>query len=336
MQLNFRSVVVVDVMAMSKLYPTEQCVHIVKCELCDTQDDVNWFCKNCIKNLCNTCKKAHSKIPSLSNHEVGTIGDGRRVNRDEKLLCEAHGELLQYRCLTCSESNVCNICVKCIADQHRSHETVDLEKEAQAKRNKFERYLKQKGHEVKSSQWEREENEKRLKTYDSETDNTILQINKRFDEIKQMKEKMIEKIEKRRTSDHVRVSDNNSVLLARELELQEKIDMYSTTITCQSNALLDEFTRQARTDIESVSFPDNDVSFSTYKVLVESELATESQIFGRLRPPREHINLFSSALRNYSRIFKKYEKNINVVQKTNPFLKTFRKINSLAYIHNIY
>ena len=230
---------------MSKQYPTEQFVRVVKCELCDAQDDVNWFCKNCIKNLCDSCKKMHIKIPSLSSHNIGTVGDGWRVDRNAKMLCEEHGELIQYKCTTCSN----DICVRCAVDKHRQHELIDMKKEDEEKMVNFRLFLESKTESlarIKETKKSVEDRKHKLKTNADKSKQDIITC---FDKILEYRETMLKKVE---TNYQYYASLCDSVvpeLLQQESELESKIQQYSRGLDCLTGVSLSMFIEKAKGEL---------------------------------------------------------------------------------------
>ena len=240
-------------MAMSKLYPTEQFVLTVKCELCDSQENVNWFCKNCIKNLCDNCKKVHSKIPSLSTHEIITIGEGLRVDRCAKVLCKTHGELIQYRCETCSS----DACPKCVAASHYKHDLIDMKSEEDKSVEKFKRFLAVKQNFGVKIRQCRTEIKKTIDKNNSIAAQNIVDINKRFDEIKNTKETFVSAIENQRNTTEKENLDKINMLLILENDLDSKIQHYSSQVSTESGDSLSRLIQKAEDDIKSMTFPDS-------------------------------------------------------------------------------
>ena len=253
-------------------------------ELCHTKDGVNWFCKNCVKNMCDHCKKMHPNIPSLRSHTIVTVGEGWVIDRSKHLLCETHGERLHHRCNSCSG---CHICIKCIADQHRTHQTTDLDKEADDIKLRFDDFLNQKREDIKHIENQGKQLEEDIKKYDSDMDGTIREIKQRFEDIKQLKDRMIENIEAKRKQDHARYENHRSVLVAKRSELQTKIAHYAAEINSKSITSLSAFAMQAEEDIGSVRVPLERLKLcEAYKIDHNSAVADERHIFGTLYIPR--------------------------------------------------
>ena len=95
---------------------------IIPCDLCESEDDVNWFCRECVQNLCDSCKKIHLRSTNSKTHNVVSILEGLKVNKDIEQICAKHSEHLLFRCRKCDV----NICAKCLAKDHKSHDFIDL------------------------------------------------------------------------------------------------------------------------------------------------------------------------------------------------------------------
>ncbi|KAK3104617.1 hypothetical protein FSP39_006286 [Pinctada imbricata] len=96
---------------------------IKPCDLCEDDEDVNWFCKDCFQNLCDRCKKMHLKIPNCRSHEVVSILEGLAITKEAVTnLCQDHNVPFSFFCRTCDE----NICSKCLSKKHKKHDFIDI------------------------------------------------------------------------------------------------------------------------------------------------------------------------------------------------------------------
>ncbi|KAK3100654.1 hypothetical protein FSP39_023137 [Pinctada imbricata] len=82
---------------------------IKHCDLCEDEEEVNWFCKNCNQNLCDRCKKIHPKIVSFKDHQLIS-------------LCQDHNEPFSFYCRQCDNS----ICSKCLSLIHKEHDLIEI------------------------------------------------------------------------------------------------------------------------------------------------------------------------------------------------------------------
>ena len=99
----------------------------IKCEGCDTEFDINWFCKNCAASLCDACKVRHETDRFLSRHKiVPRTGQVIREHDSSKVTepCPDHPtkEISGY-CKDCDAP----CCISCIAEKHRRHDVTTIE-----------------------------------------------------------------------------------------------------------------------------------------------------------------------------------------------------------------
>ena len=97
------------------------------CEECGEREvELTSFCRDCERVLCGSCREAHGRLRSLSNHVVVEVGDYTRelgratspsteetralsVSSAAAMKCSAHGEPLKLYCCTCN-SLICHDC----------------------------------------------------------------------------------------------------------------------------------------------------------------------------------------------------------------------------------
>ncbi|KAK3105394.1 hypothetical protein FSP39_024201 [Pinctada imbricata] len=96
---------------------------IKPCDLCEDDEDVNWFCKDCFQNLCDRCKKMHLKTANCKHHEVVSILEGIAITKEAvSNLCQDHNVPFSFFCRTCDQ----NICSKCLSKKHKKHDFIDI------------------------------------------------------------------------------------------------------------------------------------------------------------------------------------------------------------------
>ena len=42
----------------------------IKCTACNDKSAAHWHCKDCKKNICNACQKAHLRVKITKNHSL--------------------------------------------------------------------------------------------------------------------------------------------------------------------------------------------------------------------------------------------------------------------------
>ena len=99
----------------------------IKCAGCDSEFDINWFCKNCAASLCDICKTRHETDRFLRNHNIvprtGSVirtYDSSKVNAQ----CPEHPDReISVFCNDCGDP----CCITCIAKKHRRHDVIAIE-----------------------------------------------------------------------------------------------------------------------------------------------------------------------------------------------------------------
>lgn len=90
----------------------------VKCEGCEERPSL-YYCKECQKNLCNSCYTQIHSIKNFKTHQT----DGVR----KRLYCAKHsGKVIEKYCVTCQEG-LCVTCLdpKTISTKHKDHSIKD-------------------------------------------------------------------------------------------------------------------------------------------------------------------------------------------------------------------
>ncbi|KAK3082681.1 hypothetical protein FSP39_002458 [Pinctada imbricata] len=87
------------------------------CDLCDTKENVNSFCRNCSQNLCDVCRRSHLRSTVSRDHNVVHISEGK-TSDSESAACAKHGQMLFFYCRTCCVL----FCQKCLIPSHRDHD----------------------------------------------------------------------------------------------------------------------------------------------------------------------------------------------------------------------
>ena len=105
------------------------------CELCNSRDKAEAFCRQCERFVCAGCLSTHDKLASTTfrGHVIVTleqlkVGGAREVVASEAppRKCPEHDEPLKVFCFTCN----CLICRDCIVDGHFDHKRIFVSKAA--------------------------------------------------------------------------------------------------------------------------------------------------------------------------------------------------------------
>ncbi|OWF38661.1 E3 ubiquitin-protein ligase TRIM33-like [Mizuhopecten yessoensis] len=109
------------------------------CALCDSGDEVRWYCNDCQDNLCDRCKEAHTRGKKTKNDDVVSI---RKANRqgDKPVpeVCKLHPDkLCDLFCSDCNEL----LCSICTSKTHKHHNWKPFEDEFSSKRQHLKEHM---------------------------------------------------------------------------------------------------------------------------------------------------------------------------------------------------
>ncbi|XP_033728857.1 uncharacterized protein LOC117317997 [Pecten maximus] len=93
------------------------------CDICESEEEVRWYCTDCKELLCDKCKAYHLKNTKLKNDNIIPIEDAKEslevTNRNDQNTCVRHGcKPLDFYCEACDDP----ICKDCLSENHRSHQ----------------------------------------------------------------------------------------------------------------------------------------------------------------------------------------------------------------------
>ncbi|KAK3098407.1 hypothetical protein FSP39_019209 [Pinctada imbricata] len=118
---------------------------IKSCDLCEDEENVNWFCKDCDQKLCDRCKKTHLRTATCKHHRLVPILEGVPIQKaNVSYLCEEHNKQFLFFCRTCNEI----ICPVCLSMFHRKHNVTDFRNLQSELQRKLESAIKVKEDEV--------------------------------------------------------------------------------------------------------------------------------------------------------------------------------------------
>ncbi|KAK3086342.1 hypothetical protein FSP39_017096 [Pinctada imbricata] len=238
---------------MSQPVPSAQLGFVVKCDLCDSVEDVNSFCKNCLQNLCDNCKKLHQKIPSLRSHDIGSIGDGRRIKKSEDLLCSDHGEILTHFCKTCSM----NVCPKCLSN-HLKHDLSNIDEEGQRMKEELEKTLEIKTKLLEEIRDSRERILQHKKKFDSVEEDVISKIERKFNMILKLKRDMKDVVIGMNAKGRDEIQDQIHTLQNFESKLEDEMRRIKEDLPLHSGPTLIRFAQKESEVLNAFQTPATD------------------------------------------------------------------------------
>ncbi|XP_063397868.1 E3 ubiquitin-protein ligase TRIM33-like [Mytilus trossulus] len=100
-----------------------------RCDLCETDTNIQYRCVQCQKYMCEKCKKNHLKLQTYVKHEIISIRSINNVQDTssnivtDKISCGRHKskECIKY-CFDCIEL----VCENCIDKTHRKHNLKEI------------------------------------------------------------------------------------------------------------------------------------------------------------------------------------------------------------------
>ncbi|XP_060084656.1 uncharacterized protein LOC132563914 [Ylistrum balloti] len=110
-----------------------------KCSLCDSEDNVNWFCNDCQEALCEECKELHTRGKKTKNDDVVSIGKANRQDAKPVLeVCKLHpGKPCDMYCCDCNML----VCLMCLSQTHKRHNWKHLEDELTIKKQQIKEHI---------------------------------------------------------------------------------------------------------------------------------------------------------------------------------------------------
>ena len=110
------------------------------CNICEDGPEAYWSCNKCGQNLCDDCKKKHSRNSFTKNHRVVPILERTEAGKDNANICKSHDEPHIFFCLVCRTA----ICAKCQAGKHSGHDVEELGSHSDAIRSDVDINIREK------------------------------------------------------------------------------------------------------------------------------------------------------------------------------------------------
>ncbi|XP_066533507.1 uncharacterized protein [Hoplias malabaricus] len=166
----------------------------VECDFC-TGDKVRAVksCLECRASYCETHLQPHFDIPALKRHKL--------VNPCVLPTCQKHDKLLEVFCKTDQKC----ICVLCLMDDHKGHDTVSCSEEREEKQVKLEADKSKFEKKFKEKEKELSELQKSIQSHVDAAQKAVMDTEKTFNEsvsiIKKRHSEVIERIRAQEKSD---------------------------------------------------------------------------------------------------------------------------------------
>nr|XP_034311356.1 uncharacterized protein LOC105342752 [Crassostrea gigas] len=109
-------------MAFSKSQIPFTAQHYLVCGTEDCENNCQFYCNPCHRQMCEQCRDEHQKSPETKNHEVVSYQQRKRQLPEVK--CQIH--VNRYVDMLCEQCHV-PVCSKCATKDHVGHTFIDLE-----------------------------------------------------------------------------------------------------------------------------------------------------------------------------------------------------------------
>ena len=265
-------------MAMSKPSQVQlQFPKTRKCGLCDNID-VNWFCKDCVKNICDDCKKIHRKIPSCETHELELT----EQLLDSSFLCEDHKDFTKFICKTC---NLLAICHKCVGDQHAKHDIGKLIESPERLRERLEFLQQYSSSSIATIKCTQSKIKSQKVTFVTDAENTIREISTRSSDIQTLEKKLRQKVECEKVHGELEFDETCASLESKASALEEICQQYKGSLDIESEKKLGDIVLEMEEGITKADIPMHvylPQASRLTPVLSKEEL---SKSFGSLKTP---------------------------------------------------
>ena len=228
------------------------------CNLCEEEDDVNSFCKECHQYLCDRCKRLHAKSPFLKNHTIVPYEEGYKIKSDHgdhSVVCKDHNEIFAVFCRTCTA----HICTKCLTSKvHKSHDFTDIKSYAEEVTERIKSKIADTTANNNAMANEMSEieiqNDEAMKLCEQDIETVRERVATLIDEAKAIELEIIGQLQKRR--DDLRQKsqklkdDIQSAVAKNKRQLTEE----ENNLQCQSNITVVRFENKAAIALSQIQF----------------------------------------------------------------------------------
>ena len=219
-----------------------------KCGLCENADNVNWFCKDCVKNICDDCKKIHRKIPSCETHKLELT----EQLFDSSFLCEEHKDFTKFICKTC---NLLAICHKCVGDQHAKHDIEKLIESPERMRERLEFLLQYSSSSVATMKFTQSKIKSQKAKFVIDAEKTIKEISKRSSDIQKLQQKLGEKVYCQKENGKFEFDKTCASLESKASALEEICQQYKSPLDFESEKKLGDIVLKIEEGITKADIP---------------------------------------------------------------------------------
>jgi adenosine/AMP kinase len=212
-----------------------------QCSVCNSGvgSDVMNYCTECEQHLCIRCREGHTRISATRDHHI--VLAKNRLPLNVKNTCKNHRDKLMIFCRDCTSP----VCYLCCVELHKSHEHIDIRKEAEERRRLLLAEAKEMKQSVSSIQQQLSELEKAVDEWNSNRE--------KLDDLisKDAKEKMA-RLEQAKRNLNEQLQDLHQKGLDQLSNLQEALQRQQKYLECFKQ--LQETVADKGSDCEVIHF----------------------------------------------------------------------------------
>ncbi|XP_073720567.1 tripartite motif-containing protein 16-like isoform X6 [Misgurnus anguillicaudatus] len=180
----------------------------VKCDVCtERKHKAVKSCLVCLNSYCQTHFERHEEIQSGRRHKVIDV-----TGRLQEMICSQHDKLIEVYCRT---DQTC-ICLLCLVDEHKNHDTVS----AAAERTEKQRLLEDK---QRNLHQRIQEKEKKLQDLRESVKIHTISAQTAVDDTERIFTQLIRSIERRRSEVIQLIRDQEKTAVSRAEDLLKKL-----------------------------------------------------------------------------------------------------------------
>ncbi|XP_073704827.1 tripartite motif-containing protein 16-like protein [Garra rufa] len=185
----------------------------VECDVCTGRKrKAVKACLMCLESYCQTHIECHKESHSSKRHKLTDAG------RIHKMICSKHDRLQEIFCRT---DQLC-ICLMCMMDEHKNHDTVSVEAEWTEKQNQVGELQEKCQRRIQERQKKLQELKEAIKTHKSSAQAAVKESERIFTElIRSIKRSRTEVIQMIRNQEQAEVSRAEGLLKQLEREIDD-------------------------------------------------------------------------------------------------------------------
>ena len=152
---------------------------VFACDICEDEEEANWACNQCGQNLCDACKKRHSRTSYTKNHRVVSLLDRTEAGKENFNICKLHDEPHIFFCRVCRIA----ICAKCQAGKHSGHDVEELGSHSDTIRSAVDTNIREKRAAIEDSREKLSEYRTKFENYKQNSARNLSNLKENLDRL---------------------------------------------------------------------------------------------------------------------------------------------------------